>query len=112
VIQKGGVKIYGDYRLLFLAKESGWRFIAEYYYLPIGTSGRFDYVVLSELTEAPAWLDMKPYELVATIGNGQTDRHGILRKARNIFGPVPLPLTNASDLQSPQFGLDQRLVLI
>jgi len=92
VIPEGRERVYGDYRLLFLAREAGWRFIARYY--PAAeVKGQIDYVVLSELTEAPAWLDMKPYELVATIGNKRIDRHGIVGKARNIFGEAPLPLS-------------------
>jgi hypothetical protein len=88
-----GARVFGDFRLLFLAKELGWHFIARYYDIPCepeATVGmirsaacggelekqKFDYVVLSELTSKPIWLDLRPYELVATVGASRDATHG------------------------------------
>ena len=70
-----GSSVLGDYRLLFYSYEMNWQFqsscSAGFADPRLLEQLRFDYVVLSELTGAPDWLDIEDYAEVVTFESRQ-----------------------------------------
>jgi hypothetical protein len=89
-----GSLVYGDYRMIFLAHQEKWRFVALYVDLDQDSAalGRtpFEYLVLSDITGTPGWLDMSRYVRVAEV-SAPSPRFALPKAYTRFVGGVSLP---------------------
>jgi hypothetical protein len=89
-----GSLVYGDYRMIFLAHQEKWRFVALYVDLDQDTDalGRtpFEYLVLSDVTGIPGWLDLSRYVRVGEV-SAPSPRFALPKAYTRFVGGVSLP---------------------
>jgi len=89
-----GSLVYGDYRMIFLAHRQRWHFVAFYVDMHKDTAALarmpFEYLVLSDITGIPGWLDMSRYVRVAEV-SAPRPRFALPKAYSRFVGGVSLP---------------------
>jgi hypothetical protein len=88
-----GSVVYGDYRMIFLAHQEKWHFVASYegglQDADAPAKTQFEYLVLSDITGTPGWLDMRRYVRVAQV-SAPSPRFALPKFYTRLVGNVSL----------------------
>lgn len=102
-----GSDVFGDYRLLLIARQAKWRFVAWYPVLnqDVEALARSEYpfVVLSSQTETPDWMDLTKYRRFQVV-SGPPERFSLPGLYKRL-----VPSTGLDDNRRIEFVIYKRL---